>query len=523
MPRKATGTAQWAGDHWKVRITLPKPPGATSAPRPWIDLPPEIKTEAQACAKASELSRLARARQGALIDTSQPSPSSTETMRVWCERWFKHRRQQGQTSARVVESYVQTHVLPRLGDLAMARITKTQLEDLVTELDDKAIAGKITGKTARNIWGVVSKMFADAQNAKRRELRVREDNPALGIAPPEPGNEKAKVYLYPNEFLAVAECHRVPVRWAQLYAMQIYLYPRPGELEVLDCGSVDLEHGVVHFHIARNDLTGGIKELKTGVARYVPIEPTVRPLVEQLFHEVKGRGLLIPWFPHERRLAPNLRQHLQLAGINRAGLFASDATRKPLRFYDLRATGITWCAVRGDDAIKIQRRAGHEEFKTTEGYIREAENLSAGFGVPFPPLPARLLESSGNRPAPTPSFVQHVETTQNSVAEAVGFEPQTTRAESSQTVSFRKDSDPPKSPQSTVRDVPDDSGTIPTSPRQALVTALTNAVRDATVAGDLAAARIALESLNRLLAEPSGTPAAVADLAERRKGSGRST
>ena len=57
----------------------------------------------------------------------------------------------------------------------------------------------------------------------------------------------------------------------------------------------------------------------------------------------------------------------------------------------MRATGITWMAVRGDDPLRIKQRAGHRSFSTTEGYIREAENLREGFGIPFPPLPPDVL------------------------------------------------------------------------------------------------------------------------------------
>jgi hypothetical protein len=57
----------------------------------------------------------------------------------------------------------------------------------------------------------------------------------------------------------------------------------------------------------------------------------------------------------------------------------------------LSATGITWMAIRGDDALRIQQRAGHEDFQTTQGYIREAEAIREGFGNVFPPLPAALI------------------------------------------------------------------------------------------------------------------------------------
>jgi hypothetical protein len=56
--------------------------------------------------------------------------------------------------------------------------------------------------------------------------------------------------------------------------------------------------------------------------------------------------------------------------------------------------------VRGDDALKIKQRAGHASFSTTEGYIREAENMRAGFGAAFPALRADLLRRGPVRPTP---------------------------------------------------------------------------------------------------------------------------
>jgi hypothetical protein len=58
-----------------------------------------------------------------------------------------------------------------------------------------------------------------------------------------------------------------------------------------------------------------------------------------------------------------------------------------MTWHDLRATGLTWLAVRGDDPLKIKQRAGHTTFSTTELYVREGEAIREGFGQPFPPLP----------------------------------------------------------------------------------------------------------------------------------------
>jgi integrase len=72
-------------------------------------------------------------------------------------------------------------------------------------------------------------------------------------------------------------------------------------------------------------------------------------------------------------MARNLRRWLWKAGVRRPELHQGSPTRKPLTWHDLRATGATWMAVRGDDPLKIKQRCGHASFTTTEIYIREAE------------------------------------------------------------------------------------------------------------------------------------------------------
>ena len=58
-----------------------------------------------------------------------------------------------------------------------------------------------------------------------------------------------------------------------------------------------------------------------------------------------------------------------------------------MTWHDLRATGLTWLAIRGDDPLKIKQRAGHSAFSTTEGYVRQAEAVRPDFDDVFPSLP----------------------------------------------------------------------------------------------------------------------------------------
>jgi hypothetical protein len=75
--------------------------------------------------------------------------------------------------------------------------------------------------------------------AKRRDLRVREDNPCTGVLPPERGDSRRRTFIYPVEAAALFACQLVPIESRELYAVACYSYPCPGELRVLTRGDVD--------------------------------------------------------------------------------------------------------------------------------------------------------------------------------------------------------------------------------------------------------------------------------------------
>jgi integrase len=339
----------------------------------------------------------------AIAQRERLADNRRETVRAYAERWCAWRAARGLGSASADRKMLERHILPQLGALEVCAVTRDDLKRLVLSLDAKTRQGFAVGpggiskpfgwKTALNAWSVVRALFRDAQRAKALDLCVRADNPSDGIAGPDRGPTKAKPYLWPTEFLALVTCRCVPVRWRRLFAIAVCTYLRPGELAALDCDDADLEHRVLHVHRAVDRVRRGrLKATKTGRARRIPIEPTVVPLLQALFIEARGQGPVFP-MPSVGVLSAKLKKYLRVAGITRADLFTSDATRRAITFYDLRATGITWMAIRGDDPLKIMQRAGHERFDTTRRYIREAENLAAGFGRVFPPLPTDLLDT----------------------------------------------------------------------------------------------------------------------------------
>ncbi|HEV3190653.1 MAG TPA: tyrosine-type recombinase/integrase [Polyangiaceae bacterium] len=357
-----------------------------------------------------------------------PLPASTETVREWHARWVASRVAKGNTSTRDDRSRYETHADHLIGDKPMAVVTRADVEGIVESLDAKVRAGKLSWHTAWNAWAVVSRMFRDAAVAKQRDLRVREDNPCANVAPPDRGVRLAKQFLYPSELLALFACGDVALEWRRLIALAVYLYPRAGELEALEWQDVDLERGIVHIHRGIDRERGGTKGTKTGIARRFSIERAALPLLRAMHQESDGAGRVVRQMPRMRDLAEGLRNFLTLADVTRYELHHTDQTRKALTWHDLRATGITWMAIRGDDPLHIQHRAGHSSFSTTQGYIRQAEAVREGFGDVFPPLDhlAGTTERSnrskiGSKIDPRQSWRRGIYARKS--AERAGFEP----------------------------------------------------------------------------------------------------
>jgi integrase len=330
-----------------------------------------------------------------------PLPAHVETVREWVGRWLEWRTGRGLSTTPHDKGRLSKFVLPILGSLPIHSVARDDIERVVEELDRRIALpegheDRISWRTASNAWVLVSKMFKDAIGAKQRDLRVRQDNPAMGVAPPEHGERKAKVYLYPSEFETLIACGDVARPFRVMYAVAVYMYMRAGELEALTWDDVDFEHVVIQINKAIDRETGDVKSTKSGETRRIPIEPALFPLLKQLYDERTGDRVL--WMPDNEDRAALLRQHLTQAGVKRAELFADNDRQKHITFHDLRATGITWMAVRGDDPLRIKQRAGHSSFSTTEIYIREAENLAAGFGDVFPPLAPNLVDSTERPP-----------------------------------------------------------------------------------------------------------------------------
>lgn len=316
-----------------------------------------------------------------------PASDQRETLDAWVERWYSSTRSKVSRPKDERRQY-ELWIRPTLGQLGITTISRADVERWVEQMDRHVAVGRLRSGTAMRLWSFLLAILRDASTSKVRELRVRQDNPARGVRSPDREERRASTFLYPSEFLRLVSCEDVPLVFRQLYAVGVYLYPRAGELRVLRWEDVDMTTGRVHIHRA-GKRDGSEGRTKTSADRQFVAERTLLPLLRAMRRSSAGH-LVFPRVPSRQNLARELRGHLLRSGCKRADLFASDEGRRPLTFHDLRATGITWMAMRGDSPTDILERVGHAQLATTERYMRRGRLLVARNERVFPALPACL-------------------------------------------------------------------------------------------------------------------------------------
>jgi integrase len=419
--RKATGTVVPTRDGlWQAVVTL------ADGSRRRIN-PPFPKGTSKAYAKERAKFWSEDAQKRGIVKGTSESDEPASGGAAWWREYFAFRESKGLTPVR---DLYDAHIAPVLGDKPPTDWTPADCEAVRDALDVKIAAGewrsekgrryRFGWKRAWNAWALFTSACKAASRSKNKALRVRTDNPCNGIEPPDRGDNRQKQWLYPAEFSKLIADASLPLRWRRLYALLVYTYLRPNELTALQWKDVDVDVGVLHVTKAWDYKRDRLKEYPKSAAgvRYVPIDPELRPLLVALREGSEPDELVVPSMPPPEDWAATLRVHLERAGVERASLFENSATVKQMTLYDLRATGITWRTLRGDDARHIQQAAGHERYSTTEGYVRSAEVFRGRVGTPFPPLPGSLIAPelrSQNR--------SHASQVRETVASRTGFEP----------------------------------------------------------------------------------------------------
>jgi integrase len=419
MARPATGSPRWnpKENRWEARITIP---GQGRKAVPMVDkdgralvppctinpTAPSSKCACESCAKSRRVAKLIsdKKRNAGLVPED-----AGDTVSDWFARYYKAaatgevgRKNRGRPQASVNDrrARFRTWVEPVIGTFTMRAVTSGDLRRVVQKLDeavrvrltfydrggDDEREGRKPGlspKSAQNIWSEVTNGFKEAVRSKLDDLRVLTTNPALDVQPPTTGEDREQAALFPSEVIALLSAEAIPVSRRRVYAVAIYTGMRRSELARLDAAGVDFEHDVIR-----------VQGKKTAAAkRTIPIEATLRPLLEALAKERKTGPLVdVPRADGKGGASDLVKKDLERAEILRPDLSRDDAEHMPFNFHGLRHTCITHWTVAGRDQLFLLTAGGHTDVTMTKRYLAAASSLSKKFGTPHPPIPDVLLK-----------------------------------------------------------------------------------------------------------------------------------
>lgn len=379
-------------DGSKKRMDEPFPKGTSKA---------RAKDRAAAVADGLNEAGAVMSPKAAAALTAEPN---RKPMEAWLKVWNTERIEiQELTSTSDNMTHYREHIGPLTNWTHVRDWEQDVLRKVSRGLSEKIRDGKMSGKTAVNVWSTVTQICSDATEHDDDAIRCRDYDPSERVRGPKRGLRKEKQALRPHEALKFVGCTKVPLLWRAVLAVAVYTYLRDGELRVLLCRDVQLENEIISvtkaWIRARPGRPGHIGPPKGKRPREVPIEPTLRPLLVALTAGRPGDALLFPNFPSERDMSRGLKRWLRNAGVDRHELLHKTPTTIAMTFHDARSTGILWRAVRNDPKFEIQVQAGHRRFSTTESYMDLANRLRRGFGDVFPELPAELVEQAPSLPS----------------------------------------------------------------------------------------------------------------------------
>jgi len=363
-------------------------------------------------AAAQRLAQQLEEREWSVKEGLRAAPS-TETISGASVRYLeaiRHHR-----SLNSIEGRWRLHILPALGEVPIGQLRPTQVEALLSKLNDDGYSQQ----TRRHVRVTLSAFYEWL-----RKDRAVERNPVeeVDTIPVPKGSPKA---LTEDEVLAVAAAASFP-GLRHLILLAFYTAARPGELLALRKPDVSFEDAQLHIeHTVGSDTT------KTGKARVAFLPAPALVVLEDIFRTVPGEYLFLNAVGNPMQLREAARAFK--TAVKRAGLVRgweavcrrascrNVAARRPtdgercprcsfvlyaralpadVSLKDLRSTSITQIIEQTGSVAAAQEQAGHASESTTQRHYRAvrkpyvADAVNRAFSSQPPDVSAKPPEPS---------------------------------------------------------------------------------------------------------------------------------
>lgn len=300
------------------------------------------------------------------------------TLREYATRWLAQRNLSSGTR-RNYEQALRLHILPELGDLALADITPEDVRVWFTKM------GRDQETRRARAYGVLTAIFntaVDDGKIDRSPARVKGGTAVKRT-------KRSVVLLEPAELAALADAMPEDLRLSVLLAGWCGL--RRGEVFALTRADIAADGSTVRINKAvntygHNPTAGPTKTAESN--RTVTVPPHVRPVVVAHLNEYVGKPKSALLFVDPERGG------YVTEGRYRPHFFAARTAigHEELHFHDLRHFGGTMAAYTGATLREIQARLGHTTVSAAMRYQAVArsreDEMAARLSLLAVPVPA---------------------------------------------------------------------------------------------------------------------------------------
>jgi integrase len=267
----------------------------------------------------------------------------------WCDRWIRQ-HQGAHNSREAYEGVLANHIRPAIGDMAIRRVTREHVQDLLLETMPNNV-GRAMVVSARTL---LSAAFSEAVRAGRIQA-----NPAAGIRLP--AAQEAAEFIMPNREQLNALTDGMARDWALCVWIMRGCGLRFGEVLAVSESSVrDHVLRVGGQMYDRPPRIGPLKHRKPGEYRDVPLPDYVAKRIKDhvAAHGMTSSGHLFRGRRHELPSQNTVRESFT-AGAKKAGL--------PPQFtpHDLRHVFASVALSNGIPVTDVSRWLGHRSVDTT--------------------------------------------------------------------------------------------------------------------------------------------------------------
>lgn len=271
-----------------------------------------------------------------------PEVDTKRTLTAALDEWLESLKASKARSHRAYSEFAKYQIKPRLGSVAIARITKPMVMQWRDDLSDKYAASSIN--SALGCLSSAFSYFVDRQWVP--------SNPCRGVKQCE---VQDRAY---NWLKTRGELERLlgvcPDELRDMIAVAVGTGLRLDELLHLAWDDVDMSARLLTVQRGRQGTVKG------GRIRHVPILDSVLPVLQA--RALKRAGAMFV-FPGKSKEKARRREPVQVAfkhALRRAGLDVR------LRWHDLRHTCASWWVLSGGDIFRLSKMLGHANVSITQ-------------------------------------------------------------------------------------------------------------------------------------------------------------